>query len=126
MNREQYHGAVMELYKKPPMKETPNGQKFNIGDRVKIIEGFWGDEIIEGVPKEGGFTKSGFLIPPREHEKGKEAVIEYSYYQKYGNHDRKPSPNNPNLKQYCIKFDDGNCSSWWDEHNLVLITPPPQ
>jgi len=123
MNREEYAAAAMELYKKPPSKIKPKGQKFNIGDTVITNQGFWGDD--RGEVDEFGFDKNGFYHPPSCHDKGRKAVIEYSYWQKYCDTTKTPSVNNGNLKQYSIRFIDtdrkDDTSAWWDEYKLTLI-----
>lgn len=62
----------------PPSKETPPGQKFHIGEIVKIAN-----------------PKSWFA----KDREGKLATIEYTYEQKYGC---------GNVKQYSLIFDFGS------------------
>ena len=87
------------MSKVPPKKETPKGQKFHIGEIVKISN------------PSSWFSKNSF-------EKNKERLykIQYIYKQKFGgNMDRY-------IKEYSLKhlFED-NSSSWYDENELELV-----
>ena len=126
MDRSEYINELKKLNAKPPLLKTPKGQKFGIGDIVITNQGFWGDEYPEGVGNVDKYarTEKGFLLPPKSYNKGRKARIEYSYYQKYGDHSRPPNPKDDSLHGYSIIFlDDDNSSSWWDEEKLTLIEP---
>ena len=69
------------------------GQKFAVGDRVKVA-----DEMPS--------WKAHF-------RHGEEATIRYSYGQVYGIED--------DVEDYCIEFDDGDESAWYDENELIPI-----
>lgn len=79
--------------------ETPIGQKFNIGDVVKISN-----------PKSWFSQTSYEKDPERLYE------IEYSYFQKYGGDEELQT------KRYSLKhlFED-NASSWYSESELELV-----
>jgi hypothetical protein len=99
MDRDTYKMITELMLKIPPKLETPEGQKFHIGEIVKISKpNSWFSEI--------------------SFEKDKERLyeIEYSYTQKYGgSHER-------SKKQYCLKhlFED-NSSAWYYESELELV-----
>lgn len=99
MDRDTYKLITELLLKIPPKLETPEGQKFHIGEIVKISKpNTW-------------FSQNSFL-------KDKERLyeIEYSYTQKYGGSDE------ISKKQYCLKhlFED-NSSAWYYESELELV-----
>lgn len=91
MTQEEYTKKAIELSLKPPSTDMLYGQKFTIGDRVKIIKA------------NSWFTKEQLV---------KEAIVKYSYSQKYGGKD---------VKSYCLKFFDGETSSWYDEDELEIV-----
>jgi hypothetical protein len=99
MDRETYTMMAELMLKVPPKSETPEGQKFNIGEIVRISK------------PNSWFSQNSF-------EKDKERLyqIEYSYSQKYG------GSNERNKKQYSLKhlFED-NSSAWYDESELELV-----
>ena len=93
MDRQEYAMMVGLKYLIPPQKETPKGQKFAIGEIVKIID-------VQN-------------HPCRLDSEDKMAEIQYSYSQKYGDDD---------VKSYSLKhLWENNSSSWWDEEQLELI-----
>ena len=96
MDRETYAKMAELMSKVPPKKETPKGQKFHIGEIVKISR------------PSSWFAKNSF-----EESKDRLYQIQYSYKQKYGGED---------IKSYSLKhlFED-NSSSWYDEEELELV-----
>lgn len=105
MNRAEYIRQVQEMNQLPPSQERPEGQKFNIGDIVRIANPLnW-------------YSKK---YTPDQLFK-----VEYSYLQKYGTpyqisianlppNDRKP--------QYSlIHLFENNSSAWYDEEELELV-----
>jgi hypothetical protein len=99
MDRETYTMMAELMLKVPPKSETPEGQKFHIGEIVRISK------------PNSWFSQNSF-------EKDKERLyqIQYSYNQKYGGSYER------NKKQYSLKhlFED-NSSSWYDESKLELV-----
>lgn len=95
MNKEEYRIIANLMNKIPPKNETPEGQKFHIGEIVKI-----------STPK-SWFAKEKI---------GKLFQIEYSYSQKYGGSDYR-SKNEYSLKHL---FED-NSSAWYNVHELELV-----
>ena len=93
MDRETYKIAVGLMNKIPPRKKTLKGQKFHIGEIVRISN-----------------PQSWFA---EEYTPDQLFQIEYSYAQKYGGDD---------VKQYSLKhlFEDDS-SSWYDEEELELV-----
>ena len=99
MDRETYKMMAELMQKVPAKKETPNGQKFHIGEIVKISKpSSWFSEISVNIDKERLYQ------------------IQYSYSQKYGG--GMPHHNST----YSLKhlFED-NSSSWYDENELELV-----
>lgn len=96
MDKQEYRMMVELMNKVPPKPETPIGQKFHIGEIVKI-------------------TKPSSWFSRISVEKDKERLyqIQYSYSQKYGGDD----VNNYSLKHL---FEE-NSSSWYDEKELELV-----
>jgi hypothetical protein len=84
------------MFKIPPKSETPQGQKFHIGEIVRI------SNPVHWYSKE--YTKNHLF------------EIQYSYSQKYGGSDERSK------KQYSLKhlFEE-NSSAWYDEVELELI-----
>jgi hypothetical protein len=99
MDRETYTMMAKLMLKVPPKSETPEGQKFHIGEIVRISK------------PNSWFSQNSF-------EKDKERLyqIQYSYNQKYGGSSER------NKKQYSLKhlFED-NSSAWYDENELELV-----
>ena len=99
MDRETYTMMAELMLKVPPKSETPEGQKFHIGEIVRISK------------PNSWFSQNSF-------EKDKERLyqIQYSYNQKYGGYSERDK------KQYSLKhlFED-NSSSWYDESELELV-----
>ena len=94
MDRAEYTMMVQLKNKMPPNKETPVGQKFHIGEIVKIIDCRDRDDECEG----------------------KLAEIEYSYKQKYNG----TMPHH--IRSYSlIHLWEDNGSAWWDEEQLELV-----
>ncbi len=95
MSREEYAMIASLMSKIPPKKETPKGQKFHIGEIVRITN-----------------PKSWFA----KEYKDKLFQIEYSYCQKYGSSDDRQK------KQYSLihLFEDSK-SSWYDESELTVV-----
>lgn len=93
MDRETYAMMARLMSKIPPKEKTPLGQKFHIGEIVKISN-----------------PLSWFA---EERCNGELFQVKYSYAQKYGGDD---------VKQYSLKhlFED-NSSSWYDEEELELV-----
>ena len=96
MDRETYRRMVNLMSQIPPKEETPVGQKFHIGEIVKISK-----------------PSSWFSKIRVEKDKERLYQIEYTYSQKYGGN---------NVKSYSLKhlFED-NSSSWYDEDELELV-----
>jgi hypothetical protein len=99
MDREEYAMMANLRSQIPPKKDTPEGQKFHIGEIVRISKpGSW-------------FSQDSF-------EKDKERLyeIQYSYYQKYGGDKERRT------KSYSLKhlFED-NSSAWYEESELELV-----
>jgi len=99
MDRETYKMIAELMQKVPPKKETPDGQKFHIGEIVKIDK-----------------PNSWFSKMSVDEDKERLYQIQYSYYQKYG------GEKEVQTKSYSLKhlFED-NSSSWYDESELVLV-----
>jgi len=99
MDRLEYTMMAELMSKVPPKKETPPGQKFHIGEIVRISKpGSW-------------FSQDSF-------EKDKERLyeIQYSYFQKYGG-DEERQTKNYSLKHLFEK----NSSAWYEETELELV-----
>lgn len=90
MDFKEYEQQAKELYAKPPSTDMLYGQKFTIGDKVKIVKG------------NSWFAKEKI---------GEKATIEYSYSQKYGGKD---------INSYCLNFSNEGTSSWYDTDELEL------
>ena len=88
---------IAELMQKvPPKSETPNGQKFHIGEIVRISNPLnWHSKR---------YTKDQLF------------EVQYSFSQKYGRSDERKK------KQYSLKhlFEE-NSSAWYDEAELELV-----
>ena len=96
MNRETYTMMAELMLKVPPKSKTPEGQKFHIGEIVRI-----------------GNANSWFA---KIYTTDQLFEIQYSYMQKYGGSD------DIDKKQYSLKhlFED-NSSAWFDESELELV-----
>lgn len=96
MDRETYSMMANLMSQIPPKEETPIGQKFHIGEIVKI-------------------TKPSSWFSQRSVEEDKERLyqIRYTYSQRFGGDD---------VKSYSLKhlFED-NSSSWYGENELELV-----
>jgi len=96
MDRETYSMMANLMSQIPPKEETPIGQKFHIGEIVKI-------------------TNPSRWFSQMSVEKNKERLyqVQYTYSQKYGG---------DNVKNYSLKhlFED-NSSSWYNESELELV-----
>lgn len=93
MDNIEYKMMAELLSKVPPSKETPKGQKFHIGEIVRIVN-----------PK-SWFAKRNY---------GQLFSVEYSYYQKYG------GPHGKN--EYCLRhLPEDWLNSWYDEDELELV-----
>lgn len=99
MNREEYTMMVELKNKIPAQEETPDGQKFHIGEIVKIAN------------PSSWFAKDSF-----EEDKERLYQIQYSYKQKYG------GSMSHHTKTYSLEhlFED-NSSAWYDEEELELV-----
>lgn len=99
MDKYSYNIAARLMSQIPPKKETPEEQKFHIGEIVKIAR------------PNSWFSKLSF-----EESKERLYQIEYSYFQKYGGGMRH------HYNSYSLKhlFED-NSSSWYDENELELV-----
>ena len=99
MDRETYKMMAELMHKVPPQKETPEGQKFHIGEIVRISK------------PNSWFAKDSF-----EKSEYRLYQIEYSYKQKYG------GGMEHHTKTYSLKhlFED-NSSAWYDEEELELV-----
>lgn len=87
------------MQKVTPQKETPIGQKFNIGEIVKISR-----------------PRSWFSERSVKEDKERLYQIQYSYYQKYG------GEKETQIKSYSLKhLFENNSSAWYDEHELELV-----
>ena len=99
MDREEYAMMAKLMSQIPPKQETPKGQKFHIGEIVKI-------------------SKPGSWFSHDSFEKDKERLyeIQYSYFQKYGGDEKRQT------KRYSLKhlFED-NSSAWYEESELELV-----
>ena len=96
MNRQEYAMMAELKHKIPPKKETPKGQKFHIGEIVRIVD-------IQN-------------HPCRTEKEGKLAEIQYSYAQKYEG----SMPHH--IKSYSLKhLWEDNSSAWWEECQLELV-----
>jgi hypothetical protein len=82
-------------------QETPEGQKFHIGEIVRITNPKRRFYVEQGFPKDTNFIYE----------------IQYSYYQKYGGNKEKLT------KEYSLKhlFEEGGETSWYDENDLELV-----
>lgn len=99
MDRETYEMVLGLMSKIPPKTETPTGQKFHIGEIVKIIK------------PNSWFSRERF-------EKNKEQLyqIEYSFSQKYGGSEERQK------KEYSLKcIGEGGTTAWYDESELELV-----
>lgn len=96
MDRETYSMMANLMSQIPPKEETPKGQKFHIGEIVKIAR-----------------PSSWFSKTSVEEDKERLYQIQCTYSQKYGGDD---------VKSYSLKhlFED-NSSSWYDENELELV-----
>jgi hypothetical protein len=96
MDRKEYTMMADLMLKVPPQKETPDGQKFHIGEIVRISNPLnWYSQR---------YTKKQLF------------EVQYSYTQKYGGSDER------NKKQYSLKQLGKDISSaWHDENELELI-----
>lgn len=99
MDKETYRLVAELMLKVPPKKETPKGQKFHIGEIVKIAK-----------------PSSWFAKDSHRENSDRLYQVEYSYSQKYGGSDDRSK------KQYSLKhlFED-NSSAWYDEAELELV-----
>lgn len=99
MDRFTYRVVAELIDKVPPKSKTPQGQKFNIGEIVKIVNPInW-------------FSQESF-----EEDKERLFEIEFSYYQKYDGADDEYK------KLYSLKhlFEDDE-SAWYNEDELELV-----
>ena len=96
MNREEYKMMAELILKVPPKTETPDGQKFHIGEIVRIAN-----------------PKNWYA---KRFKPNQLFQIKYSYAQKYG------SLNETSKNEYSLKhlFED-NSSSWYNEIELELV-----
>lgn len=100
MDYNEYEMMARLTHEIPPKQETPKGQKFHIGEIVKIID-----------------DKNH---PCRENTKDKLAKIEYSYAQKY--RQKSEIHLEHDLTTYSlIHLWEDNSSAWWDEDQLELV-----
>ena len=99
MDRQEYAMMAELMSKVPAKQETPKGQKFHIGEIVKISR------------PSSWFAKDSF-------EEGKDRLyqVQYSYKQKYD------GGMEHHIKTYSLKhlFED-NSSAWYDESELELV-----
>lgn len=99
MNTETYSRMANLISQIPPKESTPKGQKFHIGDIVKITR-----------------PKSWFSKRSVEENKERLYQIRYSYTQKFGG-SMEHHNNSYSLKHL---FED-NSSSWYDADELELV-----
>ena len=99
MDRETYSMMANLMSQIPPKEDTPKGQKFHIGEIVKIKK-----------------PSSWFSKISVEADKERLYQIEYSYTQKYGG-GMEHHNNSYSLKHL---FED-NSSSWYDADELELV-----
>src|SRR5690349_17465588 len=97
------HAAAMAVYNRPlDSTETPPGQRYAIGDRVRCIVDTYG---------------------PWGFKRGDLADIEYSYQQKYG---WMTGDDERNRRMYSVRFMDGrNALAWVYEHEIEPETETP-
>lgn len=99
MTQEDYKMMAELMQKVPPQKETPEGQKFHIGEIVKI-------------------TKPSSWFSEKSFDKDGERLyqIEYSYSQKYGGSEDR------HKNQYSLKhLFENNTSAWHYGSELTLV-----
>lgn len=96
MNFTEYHAAAKALSSRPPVSDHPEGQKFRIGERVRIVN------------PQSWFAK---------REIGNVFTVEYSYHQKYP----EMSDGDRNKREYALRGKDGNSTAWYDEEELELV-----
>lgn len=96
MNKTEYYKAALSLSKRQPDTDTPPGQKFHIGDIVRIVNPInW---------------------YARQYDPSQLFKIEYSYYQKYG------GTLSIGVKEYSLKhLFENNSSAWYIEDELELV-----
>lgn len=97
MDREEYRAAALALSKRPPSLEHPTGQKFRIGETVRITN------------PQSWFAKRRI---------GQLFIVAYSYWQKFpsaGNKDK-------DRRTYAlISTIDGDTTSWYEEGELEAV-----
>ena len=99
MDFDNYKMMAELMQKVPPQKETPKGQKFHIGEVVKITN-----------------PKSWFAEKYVKQDKERLYQIEYSYTQKYNSSDDR------HLKTYSLKhLFEANTTAWYNESELELV-----
>lgn len=95
MNREEYAHVAHLMNQIPPKKETPEGQKFHIGEIVTISN-----------------PCSWFA----KERNGEMFEVQYSSCQKFGGSQERQK------KQYSLRhLWEDNSSAWYDEEELELI-----
>jgi hypothetical protein len=92
-----YYKMMLELMSKiPPQNETPEGQKFHIGEIVKISR-----------------PQTWFSQRSVKEDKARLYQIQYSYKQQYGGDD---------IKSYSLNhLFEKNSSAWYNESELELV-----
>lgn len=99
MDRLEYKMMAELMSKVPPQKETPPGQKFHIGEIVRISR------------PESWFSKMSV-----DTDKERLYEIQYSYFQKYGGDEERQT------KSYSLKhLFEKNSSAWYEETELELV-----
>lgn len=92
-----FHANAKMMHATPPQAETPDGQLFSIGTRVRVV-----DEL-PSFMRHFGHT-------------GEIGTIEYSYAQKYRQFGM--GLDSRSLNQYCVRFGNGT-SAWWPAETLI-------
>ena len=104
MTQEEYAQQAQEMYDAPFDNTTIAGQKFNVGDIVKIVN-----------------PTSWFSKKSVEEDKDMLFEIEYSYQQKYGHMSMSNAHTERHLNQYSlIRVHDGSSTAWYDGEELKL------
>lgn len=101
MNKEDYELVVRLQNAIPPTQETPEGQKFHIGEIVKISN-----------------PESWFSEMSHAEDQDRLFEVQYSYNQKY----RQGQDGRNSTGSYSLKhlFED-NSSAWYDAEELELV-----
>lgn len=96
MNLDEYRATAEALNARPPDQRHPEGQKFKIGDTVKIVN------------PQSWFAKRAI---------GRVFTVEYSYHQKFP----EMSDGDRHKRTYSLRSANGNSTSWYDEEELEIV-----